>query len=533
MAIVEAINIPIGVTGQQSVDSAANSYEDLGDAVAKTQLEAEKLAQQFGINDKRTQEAIKVAGQYKQQMEELDFAIDGARGGIDQLFRATQGVVAGFEVAAGAAALFGGESEQLEKVLIKVQGAMVLSQGLKDLKEFAPAMRQAATATLGWVKSLRLARVALAGLGIGAIIIAFQAFKDQLGGIIDFFKDLSDAIGLTNFAQEKQIKTQERAINALNRELAIMEARGDSEEKLFAKRMEIAKAEEALAQQRLALLKEGEEGYEEAVKTTKDASNQIVVIQETENKRLKDLAAERLKEAKEKEKERLDFLKDKAETYADEADTFLNQTQRKRLKDLKDWYAQELALVQGNVDAEGNLFDLYYKKKKQLADDFAQEDRERLQTQLNDTISFFQLFGNLSDTYAGENEDRAKKSFEINKGVSIAEAVVNTYTGATAALATKTELYPYERFVRAALVVSTGLAQIAQIQKTRYNSSASSAQSGQTSANAGQAVPRFNAPQTRLPGTDEFTQVRRVYVTERDITNVQDKVKVTEKLSQF
>ena len=152
---------------------------------------------------------------------------------------------------------------------------------------------------------------------------------------------------------------------------------------------------------------------------------------------------------------------------------------------------------------------------------------------MNDTISFFQLFGNLSDTYAGENEDRAKKSFEINKGVSIAEAVVNTYTGATAALATKTELYPYERFVRAALVVSTGLAQIAQIQKTRYNSSASSAQSGQTSANAGQAVPIFNAPQTRLPGTDEFTQVRRVYVTERDITNVQEKVKVTEKLSQF
>jgi len=120
MAIVEAINIPIGVTGQQSVDSAANSYEDLGDAVAKTQLEAEKLAQQFGINDKRTQEAIKVAGQYKQQMEELDFAIDGARGGVDQLFRASQGIVAGFEVAAGAAALFGSESEELEKVLMKV-----------------------------------------------------------------------------------------------------------------------------------------------------------------------------------------------------------------------------------------------------------------------------------------------------------------------------------------------------------------------------------------------------------------------------
>jgi chemotaxis protein histidine kinase CheA len=51
---------------------------------------------------------------------------------------------------------------------------------------------------------------------------------------------------------------------------------------------------------------------------------------------------------------------------------------------------------------------------------------------------------------------------------------------------------------------------------------------------AAAAVPRFNAPSTRIPGGgDEFTQVRRIYVTERDITNVQDKVRVTEGLSQF
>jgi hypothetical protein len=529
MAIVEAINIPIGVTGQETVQQAANSYEDLGDAVAKTQLEAERLAQQFGINDKRTQEAIKVAGRYKQEMEELDFAIDGARGGMDTLFRATQGVVAGFEVAVGAAALFGTESEQLEKVLMKVQGAMVLSQGLKDLKEFAPAMRQATTATLNWVKSLRLARVALAGLGIGAIIILFQTFSDKLSGIVNFFKDLTDSLGLTNFAQEKLIKTQEGVVATLERELAVMEAKGESEDKLFAKRLEIAKAEEVLAKQRLALLKEGEDGYEDAVSAVADASNQIIIVQENENKRLRDLEAERLKEAKEKEQERLDFLKDKAKSYADEADTFLNQTQRKRLNDLKGWYAEELALVQGNVDAEGNLFDLYYKKKKQLAEDFANENRERLEVELNDAVSFFKLGGQLADTFAGEDEDRAKQAFNINKGISTAEAIVNTYTGATAALATKTEVYPYERFVRAALVISTGLAQVAQISKTRYNSSVGTANA--TTATA--AIPRFQAPTTRLPQTDEFTQVRRVYVTERDITNVQDKVRVTESLSQF
>jgi len=49
----------------------------------------------------------------------------------------------------------------------------------------------------------------------------------------------------------------------------------------------------------------------------------------------------------------------------------------------------------------------------------------------------------------------------------------------------------------------------------------------------GAAVPRFNAPGVRLGTTEEFTQATRIYVTERDISNVQNKVRVTEGLSQF
>jgi len=170
MAINEAVNIDIDVNGTSTVKQAANAYEDLGDAVSQTQLEAEKLAQQFGINDKRTQEAIKVAGRYKQQLEELDFAIDGARGGAEQMFRAAQGVTAGFELAAGATALFGTESEELEKVLLRVQGALVFSQGLRDLREFAPAILNVARATRAWYISLTLVQKAFLSLGIGLII---------------------------------------------------------------------------------------------------------------------------------------------------------------------------------------------------------------------------------------------------------------------------------------------------------------------------------------------------------------------------
>ena len=207
MAINSAVNIDINVDGTATVNQAANAYEDLGDAVAKTQLEAERLAQQFGINDKRTQEAIKVAGRYKQEMEQLDFAIDAAKGGSDQLFRASQGVVAGFEVAAGAAAIFGGESEELEKILIKVQGAMALSQGLKDFNEFLPAIKNVTSAFTGPLTKAvqgfsKTAKIALSAIGIGALITAVTL-------LIEYWDELKAAIGGVNSEQKLLNETQE------------------------------------------------------------------------------------------------------------------------------------------------------------------------------------------------------------------------------------------------------------------------------------------------------------------------------------
>jgi hypothetical protein len=558
MAIVEAISIPIGVTGQETVNQAANSYEDLGDAVAKTQLEAEKLANTFGINDKRTQEAIKVAGRYKQEMEQLDFAIDGARGGVDTLFRATQGVVAGFEVAAGAAALFGGESEQLEKLLVKVQGAMVLGQGLKDIKEFGPAMKTAVKDTLSWVKSLRLARVALAGLGIGAIVIAFQAFKDQLGGIIDFFKDLSDSLGLTNFAAEELIKTQEKNIDVLNRELALMEAKGVSEDKLYAKRLEIAQAEEKLAQSRLAIIEQGAEGYDDAFKAAEDATNAVAVLTATENKRQTDAYKERVKAREEfnqmmfdlqfKElldnKQRLKDIADLEKLYQAESrnDIVKNRLLRnielsKQFKEERDMLddAREMDLITQERYEELTLIqnDNHKKKLLQADTEYRQATRD-LQEKSASELS--QVLLDLNNVFQGQKEDQSRQEFERDKALNIAQTLISTYFAAQKAYTsqlTATPDSPIRAAIAAAAAITGGLARVASIRRVRYDDP--NAGSAGSAANAtGQAIPRFNAPTTRIPGQgDEFTQVRRIYVTERDITNVQDKVRVTEGLSQF
>lgn len=249
MAITEVVNIGVDVKGTSTVVDAADAYDDLGDAVAKTQLNAEKLAQQYGINDARTQEAIKIAGKYKQQMEELDFAIDAARGGSDQLFRATQGVVAGFEVAAGAMALFGSESEELEKIMMKVQGAMALSQGLKDLNEFSPAIKNVASQFSGVLTKAvqgfsKAAKAAIAATGIGLLVVA-------VASLVEYWDDIMEAVNGVSAEQKDLVKEQQKSADLASKQLDdisaqenILKQQGKTEEEIL--KMKIAATKNAI-----------------------------------------------------------------------------------------------------------------------------------------------------------------------------------------------------------------------------------------------------------------------------------------------
>lgn len=216
MAIETAVNIPINVDGTSSVKEAGKTFTDLGNAVRQTKQEAEQLAIQYGINDDRTKEAIRKAAEYRNGLEDLNKAIHLNKSGFDQVFTAVQGVAAGFELAGGAMALFGSESEDLEKALIKVQGAMVFAQGLKDIKEFAPALKNVGMLVAGpLINAFRsfgvAARAAIASTGIGLLVVAvgtLVAYWDQivesLGGVSKAQKDiLEDQTKSTELAKEQ------------------------------------------------------------------------------------------------------------------------------------------------------------------------------------------------------------------------------------------------------------------------------------------------------------------------------------------
>jgi hypothetical protein len=544
MAIVEAISIPIGVTGQETVDQAANSYEDLGDAVAKTQREAERLANTFGINDDRTKEAIRVAGRYKQELEKLDFAIDGARGGVDTLFRATQGVVAGFELAAGAAAIFGSESEELQKILLKVQGALAFSQGLRDIKEFAPAILEAAKATRIWFVSLSFVQKAFLSLGIGLLIEGVIKLSDAFSSVSEETKKAADAQQDYN-NKIKDLQLERIALQQgelVVSQIRLNDARAE-QNKLLARNVEIQEqlarireterllGDEFDVERRKALQQELKDNQLRVEILINDGLRLAKKIEELEA--IKGAAITKTNTASEKELALQKAINAERRQTAKEMDEFIKKQNEVTGRGIENVTKVNEASIEQN-DIVLNTIAARQISALEKAELFIGAYGEDLKNTFQQALYAIDA---LSQSFAGDDEARQKKAFDLSKKLSIVQTTIATIE-ATVQAYKEAQKNPLNQitagayaFTQAAIAASFGLAQIQQIRSQQFNGGTKpSVPSGSNAS----AVPRFNAPSTRIPGGgDEFTQVRRIYVTERDITNVQDKVRVTEGLSQF
>ena len=543
MAIVEAISIPIGVTGQETVDSAANSYEDLGDAVAKTQREAERLANTFGVNDDRTKEAIRVAGKYKQELEKLDFAIDGARGGVDSLFRATQGVVAGFGLASGAIAIFGSQSEDLEKILVKVQGVMVFSQSIKDLKEFAPAVTQVASATRAWFQSLSLVQKSFLSLGIGLVITAVYQLSQAFSSVNEETKKAAESQQeLNNKLREFQLER----IRIQQGEAAGIKARNKDIESILAQNNALIEQSEVREQ----IIRDTKRIFGEDAVTSIDRARR----KEIANLKVTNFGLENELLRNAKKIEELEAIKTTAITKTNTGSEkelalqkAINAERRKTAKEMDAFIAKQNEVTGRGIENVTKVNALSIEQNDIVLSTIA----ARQLTALEKAEVFIGAYGEdlketfkqalfaidaISQSFAGDDEARQKKAFDLSKKLSIVQTTIATIESTVQAFkeAQKNPLNQITAgayaFTQAAIAASFGLAQIQQIRSQQFTGGTKPNVPSGTNASA---VPRFNAPSTRLTGGDEFTQVRRIYVTERDITNVQDKVRVTEGLSQF
>ena len=248
---VNKANDAVVASAQESSKEVANAYKSAGKSIAAAFSGGEvkkALADNNKAFDQLTSKGKTLTGQLRSLKNELSQLESSGKAGTEQFrqltfeaarledqigdtrarvanlasdtfkfdaaVQATQGLAAGFEIAQGAAALFGSESEDLQKALVKVQAATAIANGVQQvanllleeskIKTFLLTNAQAALAVVTGTSTgaLKAFRIALAATGVGLLVIGlialvenFDKVKRALENSIPGFKQVSNAIG--------------------------------------------------------------------------------------------------------------------------------------------------------------------------------------------------------------------------------------------------------------------------------------------------------------------------------------------------
>lgn len=149
--------------------------------------------------------------------------------GLDNLIGAVNGIVGVYSAAEGAQALFGAESEDLQKTLVKLNGAIALLNGLQAIqteltkqetiagRALAIVKSQYAVATDASAKATIRLGAALKLLGIGLLVGALAA-------VVTYWKDIAKFIGITSDETERLNAVQKNAIESSADEIGRLKA---------------------------------------------------------------------------------------------------------------------------------------------------------------------------------------------------------------------------------------------------------------------------------------------------------------------
>ena len=238
------------------------------------------------------------------------------------------------------------------------------------------------------------------------------------------------------------------------------------------------KAEQDAEKERLEEIKEAEkkaakERREERKKNKEEAEKEAKEQAEKERQR-KEEELQREREHQQKLAElRNEFLLELEEETEIFRQSFLTE-QQIEIEAVEDKYfrLKELAIQHGEDTTQLELNE--EKAKADIRKKFADEELAN-QRQLNDqklTIASDALgaINGLVQAFAKEDEESARKAFNVNKAVGIAQAIISTAQGVINAYANPVDVASGVAFAKSAIIAATGAAQIAVIAKTKFDS---------------------------------------------------------------
>jgi hypothetical protein len=388
-----------------SIDLTVNKpdFKSMKAEIRELTVAAQQAVMQFGEFSPEAIKAEKALAAARDRMDDFNDRVAAVNPDkFAQINTVVSGVARGFQAAQGAMALFGNQSEELEKTMVKLQGAMALAEGLEGLGKVQQQFGAIAKNIKGGVtqafQSLgRISTLALGGIGIvlTLVITNFDALKKAVmslipglgamakfvGGLVQQFTDWVGITSAQDRALAKLNKTTEKANEQLDREIALLQARGD-QVGVFNKQRQ--KLENDLAQARanygkntekewgkiildtknaLAVLAIEETNYEtEKAKTQKDANDQAAKNRQAERDKKKAEKKKEEEEAAAAEKLKNDQIAEAQQGFVEsERERRLAQakTEKEEIKikyqneqlALRDAYWQQLKEAEGNEEA--------------------------------------------------------------------------------------------------------------------------------------------------------------------------------------
>jgi len=430
--MAEEIIFKVGVDTGDSVQDV----NKVGDAIEGVDKEAKKTGSSFvnlkkelrqltiqlqGLDpaSKEFEQVAARAGKIKEQLRGIADAINDADpekfGGKFQ--RTAEGIAGAFSAVTGAQALFGKNSEEIEKQMLKVQGAIALTQGISAMKELRNDAGELAMAIKGKVVSaFGSLRSAIISTGIGALVIIItsiianwkefssaltksfpalakvgeyfsnikQVASGVISGLIEGFKavgkimfdlitgdvssawkeaknfgaNVSKAYNQGYAEKDKELKTK-HYIESTKQQLDMLEAQGKDVSK---KRLDLLKKE-------LTLLQKGSEEYN--TKLVEIESLRTSIRQKQADKQ-KEISAKSKENEEKNEAERLAKLKEKQELQ--------NKINDLTIANIEDTDTRELVALKEKHRRELEEITAQYGKKKE----FKELEKQLKENQINE-----------------------------------------------------------------------------------------------------------------------------------------------------
>jgi hypothetical protein len=584
----EQLNYNINISGNAN-ESVGSLKKQLREATAEVAI----LSDKFGTTSKEAVEAAKRAAELRDRIGDARALTEAFN--PDAKFKALSaslsGVAGGFAAVQGAIGLFGSESKELEKQLLKVQSALALSQGLQSIGESIDSFKQlgaviqsttiftranaaANTLTAATMKALgiavdttstsfRVLKTAIAATGIGLAVIA-------IGELISAISSYTSAADKAKEAQDKLNESIKKgAEDALEIEIAkinqtgeLLKAeaklRGDSEKEIneieqSTRRLRIA-ARNRYNKEVATIDTEAARKNEIAIKNEQDAIRLADInFQISEKERRKKLADERIKEREEEQKRLDDIAKRVRQAGLDfEKVQLETKEKRKKEKEEQDKKDQEEAdkILEAEFEKENNRINnlLELSNKKALKEKEIQQAELTSRQQVENAKFAAASAGvNLLGALVGENEKIANALFVVDKALAVAKIVIDTQKEIAAYASNPTwSLLPdggaaiktsYITAAKIRAAASIGTIAATTIAKFKGGASASNFGAGGSINTSGTPiVPTQQAQLTQLNQQSINAignQAIRAYVVETDITSNQKRIQAIKQRARF